>query len=96
MRTTARLALTRAVRAAGFKALMSGEGSDELFGGYPYFGIEAIWRLLAEAPSRGDRALAAFRATEARSRGVFWDDGDSWNQVAAHLPDVLAVRAVAV
>ncbi len=68
--TTARLALTKAVRGAGFKALMTGEGSDELFGGYPYFGIEAIWRAKSRA------ALATFRADEARSRNMFWKDVD--------------------
>lgn len=41
---TARIRMTAAVRGAGLKAVMSGEGSDELFGGYPYFGLEAIWR----------------------------------------------------
>jgi asparagine synthase (glutamine-hydrolysing) len=66
--TVARLALTRAVRAAGFKALAGGEASDEIFGGYPYFGLEAIWRA-------GDReALRRFRADERDSRGVFWDE----------------------
>jgi asparagine synthase (glutamine-hydrolysing) len=71
--TTARLALTRGVREAGFKALMSGEGSDELFGGYPYFGIEAIAR--EKGPSK-HHALSRFRRAEASSRGIFWDDAD--------------------
>lgn len=78
--TTARVALTRAVRAAGFKALMSGEGSDELFGGYPYFGVEAIWRLVLDPATRdaGERALGRFAVEEARSRGMFWESGDAW------------------
>jgi asparagine synthase (glutamine-hydrolysing) len=59
---------------------MSGEGSDELFGGYPYFGIEAIWRQLSTDPHRGHAALARFRADEAMSRGMFWDDGDAWKR----------------
>lgn len=65
--TVARLELTRAVRAHGFKALLTGEGSDELFGGYPYFGLEAITRA-------GDRGAARRFAThEARARGVLWE-----------------------
>ena len=56
----ARMRLTSAVRNAGFKALMTGEGSDELFGGYPDSGIEAD---LAAAPQRrrgGSTCLAPF------------------------------------
>jgi len=67
--TTARLQLTKAVRAGGFKALMSGEGADELFGGYPYFGLEAVMR------SGDASALERFRQVERHSRGIFWDEG---------------------
>jgi asparagine synthase (glutamine-hydrolysing) len=77
---TARIQLTGAVRRAGLKALMSGEGSDELFGGYPYFGLEAIWRGLGESgPGRAhaEAAWQSFRVTEAGSRGIFWDDSQS-------------------
>ena len=74
---TARIQLTAAVRAAGHKALMSGEGSDELFGGYPYFGLEAIWRM-----KNGQGALRKFNATEAASRGIFWDDSQDFRKTA--------------
>ena len=45
-----------------------------------------------------DHAEQAGLYLGARDGSVFasLDDGDSWSQVAAHLPDVLAVRAVAL
>ena len=55
------------MRAAGFEALMSGEGADELFGGYPYFGLEAIWRMGAD---ESGPALRAFAEAEGASRGI--------------------------
>lgn len=76
--TTARLLLTTAARRAGFKALTGGEAADEVFGGYPYFGVEAAWRACASPEpalrARGERALARFRSAESLSRGTFWDE----------------------
>jgi asparagine synthase (glutamine-hydrolysing) len=69
--------MTAAIRRSGLKAVMSGEGSDELFGGYPYFGIEKIWRM----PKPG-RALREFRIREAHSRGILWDDGAAWKKTS--------------
>ncbi len=80
----ARIQLAAAVRSSGNKALMSGEGSDELFGGYPYFGLEAIWRMRRSpdraTQQRGDRAWERFRREEASSRGIFWDDSSEWQK----------------
>lgn len=72
----ARISLAKAVRRTGLKAWMTGEGSDELFGGYPYFGVEALWRMRdrPETAALGATLLAKFRREEAASRGIFWND----------------------
>lgn len=92
--TTARLALTRAVRASGHKALLSGEGSDELFGGYPYFGWEALLRARSEGRDVS-RAIARFRRVEHASRGVFWDDVREPARLFGH-PSAYAARVAQV
>ena len=38
----AKFLLSRAVREAGIKVVFTGEGSDEMLGGYPYFRIDAV------------------------------------------------------
>ncbi|MEZ4306926.1 MAG: asparagine synthase (glutamine-hydrolyzing) [Polyangiaceae bacterium] len=80
---TARIAMAKRVRGSGLKALMSGDGSDELFGGYPYFGVEALWRgMLGEGETRA-RAEAGYRVfveREAASKGIFWDGGGEYRK----------------
>lgn len=39
---TAKYILSKAVRDAGIKVVFTGEGSDEMLGGYPYFRVDAI------------------------------------------------------
>lgn len=94
--TVARLRLSAAVRAAGFKALAGGEGSDEIFGGYPYFVLERIWRDLARGAPGAEAALARFRRAEALSRGVFWEDGSAWRRAPPLFgaPSVVHLRAL--
>ena len=38
----AKYLLSRAVRAAGIKVVFTGEGSDEMLGGYPFFRVDAL------------------------------------------------------
>lgn len=40
----ARYLLARHVRSCGVKVVLGGEGSDELFAGYPFFAAEVAWR----------------------------------------------------
>ncbi|MCA9494989.1 MAG: asparagine synthase C-terminal domain-containing protein, partial [Myxococcales bacterium] len=94
--TTARLAMARAVRASGAKALTGGEAADEIFGGYPYFGLEAIWRDLARGEPGARTALRTFEAEERPSRGVFWSGGRGWERTPPWLghPSTVHLRAL--
>jgi len=69
-----RRALMHAIRDAGFKAVASGEGSDELFGGYPYFRMEQLWRALSAGDERAREQLKHFRTQEQLSKNVHWLD----------------------
>ncbi|MBK8256105.1 MAG: asparagine synthase (glutamine-hydrolyzing) [Polyangiaceae bacterium] len=98
---TARIRLAKSVRARGLKALMSGEGSDELFGGYPYFGAEAIQRgLLAAGEKRriAERAWDVFQQQESASRGIFWEGGKAWRSANTlfGFPSAYEIRARSV
>lgn len=74
--------LSQTVRSQGYKVCITGEGSDELFGGYPYFKQEAIWRLLLEPATRDDghRLWTRFAREERLTEGALWHRGNSWKR----------------
>lgn len=76
----ARYLLAQAVRAAGFKVVLTGEGADEWWGGYPWFLLEALWR----GQVAGDPAAAAAQARlcgrEQAAQGVLWAAEEDWRR----------------
>lgn len=67
----ARRILARHVQARGFKVVLSGEGSDELFAGYPFFMAESRWRAGLEPGEGGSLGAGLLdapltRASESR------------------------------
>jgi asparagine synthase (glutamine-hydrolysing) len=78
--------LSMFVHDQGYKVCLTGEGSDELFGGYPYFKQELLWEM--EASGQPDKVqlarslLKKFYQMEKRSEGHHWNR-DIKGQVAA-------------
>ncbi len=72
--------LSRLVRSRGYKVCITGEGADEIFGGYPYFKQEAIWRKLIAPGQRedGQRLWKRFIREEKHTEGALWHRGRSW------------------
>jgi len=71
------------VRSRGVKVCLTGEGSDELFAGYPYFKLETLWRMQAAGGEEEQRSLALqrqFRRMEYRSEGLLWDGSERWKK----------------
>ncbi len=65
----AKYLLSRAVRDAGIKVVFTGEGADEMLGGYPYFRVDAVNNnpavSAAEKAAYIDEMLGANQATRA-------------------------------
>jgi asparagine synthase (glutamine-hydrolysing) len=58
------LRLSRGVREAGLKVVITGEGADELFGGYDIFREDAVRRFWAKVPDSKLRPLLLTRLNE--------------------------------
>ncbi len=76
----ARYLLAQAVRAAGYKVALSGEGADEWWGGYPWFLLEALWRGEASAEPAAADARARLVAREQAARDVLWAAEEDWRR----------------
>jgi len=73
--------LSAQVRERGYKVCLVGAGADELFGGYAYFKLEALWRqmLLGGAAEREAAILwSQFKRMEHRSEGTSWRRRIDW------------------
>jgi asparagine synthase (glutamine-hydrolysing) len=73
--SVAKFQLSRAVRDAGIKVVLTGEGSDEVFAGYPHYRRDLLLTASAGDRGRADR-LAELSQANAVSRGILMPDGD--------------------
>lgn len=79
------LALSRAVRERGFKAVLTGEGADEAFAGYPWTTVAQRGGVVARVAGRGfGAAILGGGGARLPSRGAFASTG------AAQLYDLTA------
>lgn len=66
--------LSRAVRDAGYRVVLTGEGSDEIFAGYPHFRRD----LFLEQEHEGEQGrLTALEQSNTLSRGLLMPDGQA-------------------
>ncbi len=73
----AKFRLSRAVRDAGIKVVLTGEGSDEIFAGYPHFRRDLFLEAAKGDPTRAKAQLAELQKNNEVSRGVMMPDGES-------------------
>lgn len=76
--------LSNLVRSRGYKVCLTGEGSDEIFGGYAFFKLEQIWKMLeagGETAKQGRQLLKKFKSMEGRSEGLLWQRGNDWRKL---------------
>ena len=82
----AKFLLSRAVNAAGIKCVLTGEGADELFGGYPPFRVDAIVHDPRLDPAEKRRLLDDLFASNEAMRAVMLPE-------KAEHPDLAEIEA---
>src|SRR5262249_37062465 len=91
--------LSRAVRDAGFKVVYTGEGSDEIFGGYVHFRTDMLQHNThGQDPAEVERLLKELAAANSVSRGLLLAEGDthslgSAEKILGFVPGCLRVWA---
>jgi asparagine synthase (glutamine-hydrolysing) len=74
----AKFVLSRAVRDAGYKVVLTGEGSDEILGGYPPFRRDMLLHDSGgQDAATVERLLAELQRANPVSRGLLLPDGDA-------------------
>jgi len=76
----AKYLLSRAVRDAGYKVVITGEGSDEILGGYPHFRRDMLlYNREGQDPEAINELLRWLDEHNTVSRGLLLPDGDTGN-----------------
>ena len=74
----AKFALSRAVRDAGYKVVLTGEGSDEILAGYPHFRRDMLlYDNTGQDPDEVRTLLEQLERANGVSRGLLMPDGDA-------------------
>jgi asparagine synthase (glutamine-hydrolysing) len=74
----AKFLLSRGVRDAGYRVVYTGEGSDEILGGYAHFRRDMLlYSTEGQDPAEVKRLLAELEAANPVSRGLLLPDGES-------------------
>lgn len=73
--SVAKFRLSRAVRDAGIKVVLTGEGSDEVFAGYPHYRRDLFLANAAGDAEGSRRAMAALEQNNAVSKGILMPEG---------------------
>jgi asparagine synthase (glutamine-hydrolysing) len=74
----AKYLLSRAVRKAGYKVVLTGEGSDEILGGYAHFRRDMLlYNKAGQDPETVKRLLAELENLNPVSRGLLLPDGEA-------------------
>jgi asparagine synthase (glutamine-hydrolysing) len=76
----AKFLLSKAVRDAGYKVVVTGEGSDEILGGYAHFRRDMLlYNREGQDPAEIEKLLAWLNENNTVSRGLLLPDGDAGN-----------------
>jgi asparagine synthase (glutamine-hydrolysing) len=74
----AKFMLSRAVRKAGYKVVLTGEGSDEILGGYAHFRRDMLlYNNQGQNPKEVERLLEELSQTNPVSRGLLLPEGET-------------------
>jgi len=74
----AKYLLSRAVRDAGYKVVLTGEGSDEILGGYPHFRRDMLlYNQAGQDPAAVAGLLQELERLNSVSRGLLLPDGEA-------------------
>jgi asparagine synthase (glutamine-hydrolysing) len=74
----AKFVLSRAVRNAGYKVVLTGEGSDEILGGYPHFRRDMLlYNNQGQDPNEVKQLLQQLEENNPVSRGLLLPEGET-------------------